>query len=165
MEQGEQLGLKYADYLLNLKIGNGKHYAVGTKVGYFRGWLLKLHKINKFKTAINKARNTWVPEVSKKLEMRACVSAIRRGEPISKRKKPIRRLLHKQIVTHSLKENTSSGYQIRVVYAKVSCWKKWGGINSKLGVHQMVRGKRGSHDGLARNQKWDQNHTLLWPRY
>ena len=47
--------------------------------------------------------------------MRACVSAIRRGEPISKRKKPIRRLLHKQIVTHSLKENTSSGYQIRAV--------------------------------------------------
>ena len=43
-EQGEQLGLKYADYLLNLKMSNGKHYAVGTKVGYFRGWLAKLFK-------------------------------------------------------------------------------------------------------------------------
>ena len=43
-EQGGQLGLKYADYLLNLKMSNGKHYAVGTKVGYFRGWLAKLNK-------------------------------------------------------------------------------------------------------------------------
>ena len=49
------------------------------------------------------------------MEMRACVSAIKRGDTISKKKKPIRRLLHKRIVTHSLKENTSSGYEIRAV--------------------------------------------------
>ena len=115
MEQGEQLGLKFAAYLLNLTMENGKHYAVGTKVGYFRGWLSKLNKINKFKTAVVEARNTWAPEVLKKLEMRACVAAIKRGEAITKRKKPIRRLLHKRIVTHSLKENTSSGYKIRAV--------------------------------------------------
>ena len=47
--------------------------------------------------------------------MSLCVATIRRGEAITKRKKPIRWLLHKRIVTHSLKEKTSSGYEIRAV--------------------------------------------------
>ena len=53
-EQGEQLGLKYADFLLNLKISNGKHYSVGTKVGYFRGWITKLNK-KKLKSGVGGA--------------------------------------------------------------------------------------------------------------
>lgn len=36
-EQGGQFGLKYTDNLLNLRTSNDKHYAVGAKVGYFRG--------------------------------------------------------------------------------------------------------------------------------
>ena len=67
------------------------------------------------KTVVLEAQNTWVPEVLKKLGMSLCVATIRRGEAITKRKKPIRKLLHTQIVTHSLKENASSGYEIKAV--------------------------------------------------
>ena len=88
-----------------------------------------------WKRAVLEARNNRVPEVSKKLEMRACVATIRCGEAITKRKKPIRRLLHKRAVTHSLKENTSSGYEIRAVLNLLrSSVGRSGEINGKLAV-------------------------------
>ena len=102
----------FQHYLLNLKIWKLKHYDVGTMVGYFRGWLAKLNK-KRIKTPVLEAQNTLVPDVLKKLETMACIFATRREESISKIKKPIRSLLHNSIVTHSLKENTSSGYRIR----------------------------------------------------
>ena len=69
----------------------------------------------KFKRAIANARSTWVPEVVKKLEMRAAVAAILRGEPVTKKKKSIRRRLHRRIVQHALKDNSKAAYEMRAV--------------------------------------------------
>ena len=56
-----------------------------------------------------------MPEVVKKLEMRAAVGAILRGEPVTKKKKSIRRRLHCRIVKHALKDNTKAAYEMRAV--------------------------------------------------
>ena len=116
-DKGYQLGAEFAVYLLSLRQPNGRHYSVGTKDGYFRGWLSGLHKSQKFKATVTEARNTWVPDVAKKLETRACVDAIRRGEPIFKRKRPIRRALLKKIVRYALEENGPDAYETRAVLA------------------------------------------------
>ena len=114
-EKGEQLGALFGVYILHLKQDGGKHYGVGTKVGYFRGWLAGLDKVQKFKSAVSEARSTWFPDVVKKVEMRASVAAIRRGEAISRRKRPIRRALLLRLVKHVLKSNSPEAYRMRAV--------------------------------------------------
>ena len=51
----------------------------------------------------------------KKLEMRASVAAILRGEPVAKWKKNIRRRLHHRLVKHTLQANTKGAYEMRAV--------------------------------------------------
>lgn len=64
---------------------------------------------------VRKARSTWVPEVVKKLEMRASVVDILRGEPVAKQKKNIHRRLHHRLVKHTLQANTKGAYKMRAV--------------------------------------------------
>ena len=96
-ETREELGALFTAHILQLKQDNNKPYSAGSRMNYFRGWLASLSSKQKFRTAVVEARNTWFPEVAKKLEMRASVNTIRRREPISKRRKPICRALHKWI--------------------------------------------------------------------
>ena len=57
-EKGERLGALFGVYILHLKQNGGKHYTVGEKVVYFRGWLTGLDKIQRFKSTVSEARST-----------------------------------------------------------------------------------------------------------
>ena len=105
-EKGERLGALFGVYILHLKQDGGKHYTVGTKVGYFSGWLAGLDKLRRFKSAVSEARSTWFPDTVKKVEMISPVSAIRCGKAISRRKGHIRRALLKRLVKHALRTNS-----------------------------------------------------------
>ena len=98
--------------------------------------------------------------------MRASVNAIRRGEPISKQKKPICRAVHKWIIEYTLKENSNGAYETRAVlniYEAV-CWQEREYGYSKSGVLIMEQGRQSVNDELAGSENWYRDNTFIWTR-
>ena len=117
-ERGNTVGLSYAAFLLDYRHGN-LYYAVNTILEYYKGWLNKLSKKRgSWKRVIENAKNDWSNEIFTKLQMRASVAAIKRGESINKKTRAIRRKMMKGIILHVLKKNnTADAYEDRLVLA------------------------------------------------
>ena len=86
-ERGNTIGLSYAVFLLEYRQGiSQEYYAVNTILEYYKGWLNKLSKRRgTWKRVIENAKNDWSHDIYSKLQMRASVAAIKRGESVNKK--------------------------------------------------------------------------------
>ena len=119
-ERGNTIGLAYAAFLLEYRQGNSQeYYAVNTILEYYKGVLNKLSKRRgTWKRVIETAKNDWSQEIFSKLQMRASVAAIKRGESVNKKTRAIRRKMMKEIIIFLLKKNNNAAaYEDRFVLA------------------------------------------------